>query len=169
MRRVLVVEDEEDLGEVLVELLREMDVLATHVPNGKEALEALDQGGDFDALLTDLNMPVMSGLDLMGHVRGRGHEIPIVVLTGYGDKEKAVEALRLGALDFIDKPFDVKTLLDVMTRVLEISFRKKRVSERQQSSLNNAEQKEHEVDQKVINKLTVQNNKERKRGDMSSI
>lgn len=131
MLELLIVDDEPDILDILESMATEQKVLiegeslevrVTKAANGLEALELI-QSRWFDAILSDINMPKMNGLDLLANVRGLGKEVPVVFLTAYGDKEHAVRALRLGCFDFLDKPFDLDRLRDVLHRALENGFR----------------------------------------------
>lgn len=84
---LLIVEDEEGLKKVLRDLLKKTCPRIEVASNGKEALEVI-QKGEIDVVVSDLNMPIMNGLELLKNVREAGLEIPFIVLTGYGDKEK---------------------------------------------------------------------------------
>lgn len=72
-----------------------------------------------DLIVTDLRMPGMDGIELLAKVRAQNSEVPVIVVTGYSTVENAVEALRLGATDFIKKPFDMEELLVLIGRTLE--------------------------------------------------
>jgi len=107
--RLLIIDDEANLLEILQE---ELQTLALPVPhaittrtNGREALELL-KVQEFDAILSDIKMPEMSGLVLLEEMRKLQIFTPVIFLTGFADKENAVQALRLGAFNFIDKPWN---------------------------------------------------------------
>lgn len=76
-----------------------------------EFLAAIDHSSQFDCVVSDVRMPGMSGLELVGHLKTRGFNRPIVLITGHGDIDMAVSAIRSGAFDFIEKPFDEARLL----------------------------------------------------------
>jgi FixJ family two-component response regulator len=76
-----------------------------------EFLAAVDRPTQFDCIVSDVRMPGMSGLDLVGNLKTRGFSPPIVLITGHGDIDMAVSAIKLGAFDFIEKPFDEGRLL----------------------------------------------------------
>ena len=131
MLELLVVDDEPEILNILEAVATEqrvlidgeaLDVRVTKAANGREALELI-QARWFDAILSDINMPKMNGLDLLANIRGLGKEVPLIFLTAFGDKEHAVRALRLGCYDFLDKPFDMDRLRDVIHRALESGFR----------------------------------------------
>ena len=110
-KNLLMVEDEPELREVLAELLEPSNIVVIPASNGKEALEILVQRKDIDAILSDFKMPVMDGLTLLAEVRERGIETPFVLLTGFADKSNTITALRLRALDFLEKPFEPTELI----------------------------------------------------------
>ena len=74
-------------------------------------MEALDRHEQFDCVVSDVRMPGMSGLDLMKHLNERGYAGPVILITGHGDVDMAVGAIKNGAFDFIEKPFDEARLL----------------------------------------------------------
>lgn len=112
---LLIVDDEADLRELLVEQLATDSYQIQTAVDGAQGLQMIrdahSKGDPIDAVLSDINMPKLNGLDLLAEVRKAGLETPFVFLTGYGDKEKAVRALRLGALDFLEKPYEVEQLM----------------------------------------------------------
>ena len=119
--RLLIVDDEFELRE-LIELQLQPMVKATGC-----TIELAEDGADalakvklepFDAIISDITMPKMSGLELLFQLREMGSDVPFVLLTGYGDKSKAVEALRLGAFDFLEKPWESEKLIETLTRAL---------------------------------------------------
>src|SRR4029077_13189449 len=77
----------------------------------KEFLAAFDRQEQFDCIVSDVRMPGMSGLDLMKHLNEHGYARPVVRITGHGDVDMAVSAVKAGAFDFIEKPFDESRLL----------------------------------------------------------
>src|SRR5262249_46445204 len=76
-----------------------------------EFLAAVDRSAAFDCVVSDVCMPGMSGLDLVRHLNTRGFSRPIILITGHGDIDMAVSAIKIGAFDFIEKPFDENRLL----------------------------------------------------------
>lgn len=127
--RLLIVDDEDGIRNILSEILRESASSIQTASNGKEAL-SLIKAGLVDVVLSDINMPVTSGLELLAQVRSIGMETPFVFLTGYGDKEKAIEALRLGATDFLEKPFNPDFVIEVIRKAFELSQAMREVEEK---------------------------------------
>jgi DNA-binding NtrC family response regulator len=121
-RKILVVEDENDIREVILECLRPLDIHVDSAENGADALERI-RIADYHLVLSDINMPKMNGIELLENVRQIGKKPPFVYLTAYGDKERTLEALRLGVFDFVEKPFHPETLLGVVKRGIEVGVR----------------------------------------------
>jgi two-component system response regulator FixJ len=84
-----------------------------------EFLAAVGHSAQFDCIVSDVRMPGMSGLELVGHLKTRGFNRPIVLITGHGDIDMAVSAIKLGAFDFIEKPFDEARLLASIKEAVE--------------------------------------------------
>src|SRR5262244_931622 len=112
--RVLVVEDEDSLGEVFRDFLAEIGHDAVVVRSAEAALGALQRQPP-DAILLDINLPGMSGLDFLQLRPVREAGLPIVAISGVATESQARECLRLGALDFVGKPVPLQRLHDVLT------------------------------------------------------
>ncbi|HEY3496108.1 MAG TPA: sigma-54 dependent transcriptional regulator [Polyangiaceae bacterium] len=104
MRRVLVVDDEENLRLVLRTLLRRHGYEVEAVPTGEDALALVDSFGP-DVVLTDVRMPKMGGLDLLATLKAKGNEATVIVMSAYGNMDLAIEAMKAGAYDYVQKPF----------------------------------------------------------------
>ena len=118
MARILVAEDEPTFRELLGDILEGAGHHVVAVADGESALAALQRGG-FDLLLTDQRMPRLSGLALLHRLRAVAPTLPTVVLTAHGTIPEAVEAVRLGAADYLTKPLpSPRALLAVVDRVL---------------------------------------------------
>lgn len=118
--RVLLVEDEANYRQVIAMMLADLDLLLDEAADGVQALELLEKQ-DYDLLITDLNMPRMDGVSLIKELDHRGRQIPTVVITAYGSVDSAVETLRLGAVDYLQKPFAEDRLRLTLDRVLRLS------------------------------------------------
>ncbi len=116
--RVLVVEDEEVVRTLLLEALEEEGFGVAAVSSGEEALERLD-AGIFDLILLDLNLPGMHGMEVLSAARGSQPDAQFIVMTAFGSVDTAVEAMRLGAFDYLNKPFRTDELLLTLDRALE--------------------------------------------------
>ena len=110
MPTVLIVDDEKNIRATLARGLRLEGYRAEEAANGLEALKILDEGG-IDLVLLDVQMPEMDGLALLSAMRERGLTVPAIVLTAHGSIERAVQAVKLGAFDFIEKPPSIERIL----------------------------------------------------------
>ncbi len=120
---LLIAEDECHTALSLKILLKRAGYCTTFVGDGLSALELLSRPAgereDIDVLLTDIQMPRMNGIELIKAMKAKGIKTPVLVLTGFGDKETLIELLREGCEDYIDKPFTEKELLERLAHVLE--------------------------------------------------
>lgn len=117
---VLLVDDEPDSIELFRQKfrreLRQGDYAVRFAQSGAEALEALSADGTLHpvVVLSDINMPGMSGLELLAEVRQRWPELSVIMITAYGDAENRRQALERGASDFVSKPVDFAELKDAL-------------------------------------------------------
>ncbi len=102
---ILIADDDDSLRRVLEFRLREANYEVITASDGLAALDIFTQRA-VDCLITDIRMPELSGLELLRRANAIRSEIPVIVITAYGDIETAVEAMRAGAFDFITKPFN---------------------------------------------------------------
>ena len=115
---ILFVDDEKELLVSVEEYLSRMGYNITVVDSGLKALE-LTKKNRIDVLITDLKMPEVNGLDLLKAVKEHQPETEVIILTGYGSIETAVEALKLGSYDYLQKPIKLGRLKSLIDRVLE--------------------------------------------------
>jgi len=115
--RILVVDDEEKMRRLLEMSLRNMGHEVIMAADGVEALAACAEA-PFDLIMTDLKMPRMDGLQLLKSLREGGEDVPVIVLTAFGTIETAVEAMKLGAADYIIRPFEMETVELAVARAL---------------------------------------------------
>ena len=109
--RVLLVDDEESFVEFLGKRLRARGLEVETSGSGEEALERV-QSHEFDAIVLDLAMPGMDGIETLKRLKEIDPDLQIILLTGHGTIEKGVQATKLGAVDFLQKPADLQDLLD---------------------------------------------------------
>src|SRR5437667_1819154 len=130
--RVLIVDDDAALLQALPETLRLRSRQVTVAP-ADSAAAALDQiaARDYDAIVTDIKMPGMDGLALMAEIRRRRPDTPILMITGHGEQELAIQALRGGAYDFIQKPIDRDDFVAALRRAILAHALSRRVRDRQ--------------------------------------
>ena len=110
---VFVVDDDNSTRELLAWLMKRHNLPTEVFPDARAFLEAYreDRPG---CLVVDLNMPGMSGLDLQQYLKDHGVRLPVIFLSGRADVPKAVKAVREGAIDFIEKPFDYKRVVELV-------------------------------------------------------
>jgi two-component system response regulator PilR (NtrC family) len=118
-KTVLIIDDELDLRELLKLTLAKMHIAAVAVETVSEAKAELKKQS-FDLCLTDMRLPDGSGLDLVAYVQKNHPQLPIAVLTAYGNVELAVEALKLGAFDFLSKPVKLSRLRSLISNALSL-------------------------------------------------
>jgi len=116
--RILVVDDDRQLVDNLVEYLSKLGYQASPAYGGREGLATFEQG-DFNLVITDLKMPEMDGMELLEAVKALDRRVVVMVITGYGTIESAVEAIKKGAYDYIPKPFKMEELELIVNRALE--------------------------------------------------
>jgi DNA-binding NtrC family response regulator len=114
-RRILVVDDEPGMRAGLAAVLTRGGFAVETAASGEEGLARLAQGG-IDLLVTDLRLPGLGGLDLVRQARQQGSQVAVIVITAHGTIEDAVAAMKLGAFDFLTKPFSPSDLLHLATR-----------------------------------------------------
>jgi len=116
--RLLIVDDESELTKALCEALQERGFAAVGATSGPEGLKLLESRS-FDLVLCDLMMPGMDGLQVLRAALEIDPGLVVIIMTGHGSIPTAVEAMRLGAFDYLLKPFELKTMLPVLERALE--------------------------------------------------
>ena len=116
--KLLLVEDSHALARVYQEFLKPMAIDVTHVTEGKVGLDQI-KTSEPNVVLLDLNLPDMNGLELLGHLKKLPQDPSVVVITAMGTINTAVEAMRAGAFDFLQKPFDAERLRVTVQNALE--------------------------------------------------
>ncbi len=117
MAKILVVEDRDTLRRMLVRSLEQEGYEVHAAASGEEAIELADLA-PLDLVLTDLKLPGCSGIDVLAAIRAQQPTTPVVVMTGYGTVETAVEAMKLGAIDFLEKPVDIDALFQLVAALV---------------------------------------------------
>jgi DNA-binding NtrC family response regulator len=118
MAKILVIDDERSIRNTFKDILEFEKHMVTLAENGKQALEII-QIHPFDLIFSDIKMPEMDGIELLGHFMEREIEAPVVMISGHGNIETAVECIKKGAFDFIVKPIDLNRLLITVRNALE--------------------------------------------------
>src|SRR5881296_3603964 len=113
MQRILVIDDEKSMRELLAHVLKRAGYRVTTAENGDTGCQLFEMDV-YDLVISDISMPGVSGLDVLRRVRESVSDTPVILITAYGSKETAIEAVKLGAFDYFEKPFNVD---EVRTRV----------------------------------------------------
>jgi DNA-binding NtrC family response regulator len=109
---VLIVDDEEQFLDVLSQRLAARGMKVDAVTSGEEAFAKVKSGEAFDAVVLDLAMPGMGGIETLKRIKEQRPDVQIIMLTGHGTIHDGIEAMKLGAEDFLEKPVDLQVLLD---------------------------------------------------------
>ena len=117
MPKVLIVDDDETIRDTLYELLSE-NYLCQTAETAEKAFARL-AADTYDVVLTDISMPGLSGLELLGHVRQRFPDTPVIIISGIGDEEHAQGLIKLGAFEFLLKPFSLDVVEKCVKRAAE--------------------------------------------------
>jgi DNA-binding NtrC family response regulator len=115
---VLIVDDEKNIRLTLAQSLETLGMETDSAEDGKEALAKLKEK-EFGLILLDLRIPGVDGMEVLRQVRENNPDIRIIIITAYGTIELAVEAMKLGAVDFIPKPFVPEEIREMVARVLD--------------------------------------------------
>jgi DNA-binding NtrC family response regulator len=120
MSKILIIEDEASIRRVLTKILSEENdtYQVEEAEDGVQGLEKI-KNSDYDLVLCDIKMPKMDGEELLEAVKKIKPEIPIVMISGHGDMETAINTMRLGAFDYISKPPDLNRLLNTVRNALD--------------------------------------------------
>ena len=118
--RILVIDDEATIRMSLVEALNAEGYEVDDAESGEEALARL-HGNTYDLLITDLKLPGISGLEVLQALRNQGTDLPVILMTAYGDVDSAVSAMRLGAYDYINKPFKLADIRKQVRGALRVT------------------------------------------------
>jgi len=153
--RILVVDDEEETRNLCARFLTKEAYSVQVAESGDKGLDTL-QRGDFNLVLLDLRMPGIDGIELIRQIKNSYRNIEVIVITGYGSTQSAVQAMRLGAYDYFTKPFDVEELNSTIKTCLE----EKRAEQRQRK------QKEIEVLRRLNKIITAPDELNKKLGKL---
>ena len=118
--RILIVDDEQKMRRILQIILGKQRY---DIDLAKDGIEALDffQRQQYDLVITDLKMPRMDGMELIGFIRREKPDVPVIVITAHGSVESAVKAMKSGAYDYITKPFENEEIRIVVSKAVTYS------------------------------------------------
>src|SRR5690606_7194006 len=120
MSKILIIEDEAAIRRVLVKILSEenKDYEVFEAEDGLQGMEIV-KDEEFDLILCDIKMPKMDGIEVLEAIKKIKPEIPVVMISGHGDLDTAVQTMRMGAFDYISKPPDLNRLLNTVRIALD--------------------------------------------------
>jgi two-component system response regulator AtoC len=150
MRRVLVVDDEENQRLVLRTLLKRQGYEVETAASGEEALQLVDTFGP-DVVLTDVRMPKMGGLDLLATLQAKGNEATVIVMSAYGNVDDALEAIKAGAYDYVQKPFKHDEIVLTLRKAEE-----REALRRENRALREEIRKEHQFEEILAKSQVMQ-------------
>jgi len=119
MKKILLVDDDENFRRTLKNLLNKNNFNVIEANDGEVAQNLFVAGENFDLVISDFQMPNLSGLDLLKVVKEKSHKTPFILMTGFKDLVNAADAISCGVDDFIPKPFKVKDILDSINRCIK--------------------------------------------------
>jgi DNA-binding NtrC family response regulator len=114
--KVLIIDDERAIRRALKEILEYENCQVLEAENGKEGLELI-RSNSLDVIFCDIKMPLVDGMEMLQQVQNEGNEVPIIMISGHGTLETAVQAIKIGAFDFIEKPLDLNRILLILRNV----------------------------------------------------
>jgi DNA-binding NtrC family response regulator len=118
--KLLVVDDESKMRRVLQLFFEDSGYSVAQAENGEEALQTLDSVRP-DLVICDMRMPRMNGMELLQRVKQKSPDLPVIIMTAYGEVKTAVEAMKLGAENYVTKPLDMEELRILVSRAMERS------------------------------------------------
>ena len=145
MPKILVVDDDDSIRDTLFELLSE-EYLCQTADTVEKALARLE-ADSYDVVLTDISMPGVSGLELLGHIRQKYPNTPVIMISGIGDQDHAQGLIKLGAFDFLLKPFS----LEVVEKSVQMALAyRSRLKESDLETPNRSDKKGEVSDWKIV-------------------
>jgi DNA-binding response OmpR family regulator len=119
-KRLLIVDDEKNIRLTLAQSLQSLGVETETAVYAEEALYKLAQN-EYSLVLLDLELPGMDGMEMLRRVKRTRPEVPVMIITAYGTEESSLEALKLGAVDFVQKPFSSKEIRARVSKALGLT------------------------------------------------
>jgi DNA-binding NtrC family response regulator len=145
-KRIYIVDDDPKIGELFATVLQRDGFAAKSFVSPVEMLERVDGGEAPDLMLTDLMMPEMNGIQLLDEVRGRELSIPVIIMTAHSSVQTAVEAMRMGAFHYLQKPVNLEEMRALLAKALDL------YSDRQELQEIKAERKRKHSVSRIIGK-----------------
>jgi len=148
-----VVEDDQPMRDSLVALLEEAGYTVRAYARAED-LRARGTAIESGCVVSDVRMPGMDGLTLLRRIRGSGSALPLMLITGHGDISMAVAAMKAGAVDFLEKPFEADALLSAVETAMRVGSSNVENSEAARRSLQKLTAREHEVFEHLVSGLS---------------
>jgi two-component system response regulator PilR (NtrC family) len=148
MAKVLVVDDDDTIRDTLYELLSE-DYICQTAETAEKAFARLE-ADSYDVVLTDISMPGLSGLELLGHIRQKYPDTPVIMISGIGDHEHAQGLIKLGAFDFLMKPFTLDVVEKAVKRAVEYRRHSTEASSGKAKTSDRDDKKDDAGDWKIV-------------------
>ncbi len=126
MKTILIADDEKNMVWAISRALKSESYRIISATNGKEAIQRV-QEDDPDLVLLDLRMPKMNGMEALKQIKDINKDLPVIMITAHGTMESAIEAMKIGALDYISKPFDIEELKVQIRKALDIGDMTKQI------------------------------------------
>ena len=120
LKHILIVDDEAPMRKNVCDLLSDKGYALSETGNGKDAIQKI-KTEPVDLVLLDINLPEMDGLTALSKIKTYTPDLPVIIFTAYGTSERAIEAMKSGAYDYIEKPFELDEFLLIVERALEFS------------------------------------------------
>ncbi len=115
---ILLIDDDVNLLKMLRRPLARVGYTITEATDGKQGWDRfVEQPSKFDVIITDIKMPVLTGIELLRRLRDREYDVPVIIITGYEDIRSSIEILRFGAFDLLLKPFNARELLEILGKL----------------------------------------------------
>lgn len=115
--KLLFVEDEDDLINIITDTLTKLQANFLTAKNGEEALSILENNSDVDAVITDINMPIMNGLEMIKILKDKTPKLPIIIMSAHTETEYIEKAKELGVNNYLLKPFDFIKFIELITNM----------------------------------------------------
>ena len=157
--KILIVDDDKELANTMLGIAEQIDIEAVVCYDATGAVEVVNSS-HVDVVISDLSMPEISGIQLLENLNSLNFYLPFIVVTGYADKKKAIEALRLGAYDFLEKPLKLDEIISMMRNSLDYSLKVQEYMKSLISSVPN----EVEIDINTLSKIAKVKANQKKAG-----
>ena len=136
MEKILIVDDEENILVAFKRILKDKGYEVHTATNGEDAINCAKKK-DINLILMDINMPGINGMEAFHKIKEKKSKVPIIMMTGFGSTEVTIETMRMGAYDYVTKPFDMEQMLDLIKKAIAQSHMNKTISIEEQNANQN--------------------------------